>query len=79
MRKPGKPDTAWFHERLRDAGYASWYELAPEMRRRDGGVIDRSAVTRMITGKRGVDIFEAAQLARLLRVELLEVIRRLGV
>jgi hypothetical protein len=75
----GKPDQAWFNDKLKMSKFRSWRALAPNLFNRKGAAIDPAEISRLLNGDRGVDIWEARQLADLLRQPLGEVLRRLGI
>lgn len=72
-------DTAWFEKLIKESPYSSIRQLAKQMRKPDGGVIDHSAVSRMIRGERAIQLYEARQLADLLGVPMSMVIKKAGI
>lgn len=71
-------DEKWFNARI-CAQYGSLRKFAREMRGRNGKPMTQSAFWRRLNGEYEFTLGEVAQLARLLDVHVMEIIRRLGV
>jgi len=68
-------DTLWFIHQI-NMKYKSIRQFAFLMEK-NGKQIDRAQVWRMIHGQRAITVGEAKQIAKLLRVPLIEVIKRI--
>lgn len=71
-------DATWFKRQVRASRWRSLRRLAPEVRGLEGP-LSISALSMLLSGKRSMRIEEARQLADLLAVPLLEVLRRAGI
>ena len=74
-----KPDTAWFKEKIRKSPYGSLRQLAKRIQIINGKAMEPMALHRLIYGKRMLQLNEARQMADLLHVPMVELIRRWGV
>lgn len=74
-----KIDTAWFEKMIKGSAYGSLRQIATRIENRLGEELDHSALSRLIHGKRTMQLHEARQLADLLGVPMSEVIRRAGI
>jgi hypothetical protein len=82
MDMPRRPapeiDTAWFLAQIQASNHPTQAEVAARLRARSGRPMDPAAFSRLLRGERGMQIDEAQQLAKLLKVPLAEVLRRAG-
>lgn len=74
-----KVNTAWFTDRIRQSSYGSQRRLAPKIIGRNGRPLEPSALSLMFRGKRAIQLHEARQIADLLDVQLVDVLRHAGV
>jgi hypothetical protein len=72
-------DSDWFMKQIAESPYGSLRKLAPRMRNRLGSALQVSALSRMISGERDMQLHEARQLADLLGQPMSEIIRRAGI
>lgn len=72
-------DSAWFAARIAASRYGSQRQLAPHLRGRAGQPLTSAQVSLMLSGKRGMRLEEARQLADLLGEPLAEVLRHAGI
>ncbi len=71
-------DTAWFKDQATRA-FGSIRKMAPRIIGRNGCPLDPATLVRAFNGQREFTLAEIEQIARLLDVPVLEVIRRAGV
>lgn len=72
-------DTGWFNDLIRRSSFGSQRRLARKIRGRSGKPLDPAALSLMLRGKRSIQLSEARQLADLLNVPLIEVLRHAGI
>lgn len=71
-------DTEWFNEMIAQSAYKSQRALAKAMRTDSGKPLEPSALSLMLRGEREIKKHEYQQLAKLLDVPLVEVLKRCG-
>ncbi len=71
-------DTRWFKEKIKASRYRTLRGVARRMQGRNGPM-EMSSLFHMLKGTRQMKLVEARQLADLLEIPLIDVIRRAGV
>ena len=71
-------DTLWFKHRIAESPHGSLSRVARKMQGRTGRPLEPSMLSLMLRGKREMRLDEARQLANLLGVPLIEVLRHVG-
>lgn len=79
-RKLLEPDTKWIKEKIRSSPYKNYRQLAMQLTvYTTGKPFESMALYHLINGRRMLQLPEARQLADLLHVPMIEVIRRWGI
>jgi hypothetical protein len=73
-----KIDTAWFNDQIKNSVFGSQRQLARKMKGSSGKSLEPSALSLMLRGKQAMRDEDRQQLADLLSVPLVEILRRSG-
>lgn len=74
-----KTDTKWFATKIRDSKHKSQRVLCQSIHDERGNPMHQMGLSRIINGIQRLELFQARQMADLLEVPMMEIIRRWGI